>query len=182
MQANATLDRPSRRDAVLMRRTKARVVVLNAHGGVAYAEPAAIELLSRMLDVPEESLERLPAHLELAIAEAARTLRSGADATIEPVPNLLIRVMRLIGRSGDSVTALHVEQRTERQALSSASRSYKLTRRETDVLALIMQGKPTPEIARELYISDTTVLDYIKRLLQKTVSRSRTEMLAKIMH
>jgi DNA-binding NarL/FixJ family response regulator len=182
MQADATPEGPSlRRDAVTMRRTKARVILLNDRGEIAFAERAALELLARMLQVPMEELGRFPLPIERAINDAARSLELGFDITIEPVPNLLVRVIKLAGRSGDCVIALHVEHRTQRQALTSAARSYKLTKRETDVLALILQGKNTALIARELVISEATATDYSKRLLQKTFSKSRAEMLAKIL-
>jgi DNA-binding CsgD family transcriptional regulator len=179
---DATVDRTSpRHDAVMMRRTKARIILLNERSEIAFAEPAAIELLSRTLQISMEGQMRFPLPIQRAIEETARSLQSGLDALIEPVPNLLIRVVRLSGLSGNSVVALHVECRTQRQSLTSAARSYKLTRRETDVLALILQGKPTSQVARELSISDTTAADYVKKLLQKTFSKSRAEMLSKIL-
>ncbi len=182
MSADATLQTASeRQDAVSMRRAKAYIVLLDEQHGIAYAQTGAIELLSRMLRIPKEYMDRLPLPIELAIQEAVRALPVGDDTVIEPVPSLLFRVAKLAGRSKDTVIALqieHVQQR--REALPGAVKRYKLTAREAGVLTLIMRGRSSTEIAEELSIAETTVADYVKRLLRKTFSKNRAEMLAKV--
>ncbi len=181
MSVNATLDRaPDNFDAVSMRRAKAQIVLLNEQYGIAYAQTGAIELLSQMLRIPKEYMDRLPLPIELQIQEAVRTLAHGADAVLEPVPSLIIRVMKLMGRENDNVVALQIEQQHRRQSLPSAIKRFKLTSREGDVLALILRGKSSTEIGEEMCIAEATVSDYVKRLLRKTFSKNRAEMLAKI--
>ena len=181
MSADATLKRVSeRQDAVSSRRANSRVVLLDEQFGIAYAQAGAVELLSSMLRIPKEYMDRLPLPIELAIQDAVRNLAHEEDVVIEPVPSLIIRVTKLTGRSNDSIVALQVEQQHRRQLLAGATKRFKLTSREADVLTLILRGKSSTEIADEMCIVEATVTDYIKRLLRKTFSKNRAEMLAKI--
>lgn len=53
-----------------------------------------------------------------------------------------------------------------------------MTRRERDVLHLLMQGKSNKKIAQELNISDYTVRDHVSSLLRKLGARTRMELIA----
>ena len=50
-----------------------------------------------------------------------------------------------------------------------------LTAREQEVFRLIANGLSNPEIAQELYISDTTVKTHITHILQKLNLRDRVQ-------
>jgi NarL family two-component system response regulator LiaR len=50
-----------------------------------------------------------------------------------------------------------------------------LTRQESNILALVAQGKRNTEIAQELYLSIRTVESHIYRIFQKLKISSRTE-------
>jgi DNA-binding NarL/FixJ family response regulator len=50
-----------------------------------------------------------------------------------------------------------------------------LTRQESNVLALVAQGKRNAEIARELYLSVRTVESHLRNIFQKLEISSRTE-------
>jgi two-component system nitrate/nitrite response regulator NarP len=65
--------------------------------------------------------------------------------------------------------------------LASAARRFGLTKREREVLLLIMRGMHASDIAEQLSISQSTVSGYFKGLLRKTEARSRSEMVAKVL-
>ncbi len=53
-----------------------------------------------------------------------------------------------------------------------------LTRRESDVLQLLLLGKTNKQIALDLNISDYTVRDHVSALLRKRGVRTRMELIA----
>ena len=57
----------------------------------------------------------------------------------------------------------------------SAAQASPLTRRESDVLALIASGSSSPEVAERLNISKYTVEDHLKHVYQKLNISSRAE-------
>jgi DNA-binding CsgD family transcriptional regulator len=184
MSFNAALTRLSVHASLPLakRRSKPHVVLLDSDFRIAYAEPSAITLLSRLLAVPRELLNRLPMPVERSVREAIKTRQlssSHNDCVIMPVPSLAIRVTQVDGENGSFVTLL-VEEQLCRRYLSKAIDEFSLTRRETDVLMLILRGRNGVEIAHELCIAETTAADYTKSLLRKTNSKNRSEMLVKI--
>ena len=55
-----------------------------------------------------------------------------------------------------------------------------LTRRESDVLALLLEGLSNREMGEKLHLSPLTIRDYISRLLLKYQVRSRTELAIRV--
>ncbi len=53
---------------------------------------------------------------------------------------------------------------------------YKITKRETEVIELICQGKTNKEIADQLFISVETVKDHNYKIFQKTGIKNRTQL------
>ncbi|WP_338923559.1 LuxR C-terminal-related transcriptional regulator [Pseudomonas silesiensis] len=54
-----------------------------------------------------------------------------------------------------------------------------MTKREQEVLQLLLQGKTNKRIAISLGISDFTVRDHVSSILRKVGAKSRLELLAK---
>lgn len=54
-----------------------------------------------------------------------------------------------------------------------------LTDRESDVLALVVDGKTNKHIARSLELAEGTVKNYVSRILEKLNVRNRTELAAR---
>ena len=62
-------------------------------------------------------------------------------------------------------------------ALGLFSSKYGISKREQDVLALIVAGKGTSEMAQTLNISENTVKSHVRQLLRKTATRNRIFLL-----
>jgi DNA-binding CsgD family transcriptional regulator len=56
--------------------------------------------------------------------------------------------------------------------------TYGLSRREMDVLRHLYQGKANKAISDSLFISEFTVKDHLKKIMQKMNARSRSELLS----
>ena len=57
-----------------------------------------------------------------------------------------------------------------------AARAYGLTRREEDMLLLIVEGRTQPEIARALYVSRDTVKTHVRNLYRKMGVSGKAEL------
>ncbi len=94
---------------------------------------------------------------------------------------LLVRISLIESESRVS------EERPVPQAVSLDScyvrliESYGLTKREFDVLKLIVSGASTNSIAQSLFVSVSTVRTHIGNLFQKLNVHNRTELIAKLM-
>jgi DNA-binding CsgD family transcriptional regulator len=77
--------------------------------------------------------------------------------------------------------AVIVERARTRDPIGRAVQRFKLTRRQTEVLALLLDGASAGEIADQLTISEYTAQGYIKSLLAKTASRNRAAMVARVL-
>lgn len=93
----------------------------------------------------------------------------------------VVHCSRLIGSGGD-LYMLVVDAKRNIDALTLASAKFSLTRRETAVLELVLEGANARAIAEALQISEHTVHAYMKRLVAKTGARNRASMLAAILN
>ena len=85
-----------------------------------------------------------------------------------------------VGQQGDlqcEPLALFVESVSSRGSLSAAARRFGLTRREVDVLRLLVASQSSAEIAHQLCIARSTVADHVQSLFRKTKCTKRTELL-----
>ena len=169
-------------DAFLMRRFRSHIVLLDEQFGIAFAQNSAMEFLSRALNIPKEYLYRFPLPIELAIQDALETLAPGEQVAIEPAPALLFRISKLQSTQHECIVSMLVEPKVQRQCVTAtAVARFRLTSREADVLSLLLRGKCTIEIAEDMCIAEATAADHVKRLLRKTVSRNRAELVAKVL-
>jgi DNA-binding CsgD family transcriptional regulator len=67
------------------------------------------------------------------------------------------------------------------RTLEAAANRYALTRREEQILHAVLSGAPSQEIANRFSIRLATVEWHTKRLLMKTASSNRTEMVSRVL-
>lgn len=94
-----------------------------------------------------------------------RSWRRGERDELERVAELL----ELVDRYREAGAS--VESRCAR-----AAREHDLTRREEEVLALLLEGRTRSEIARELYVSGDTVKTHIRNLYRKMDVSGKDEL------
>jgi len=104
----------------------------------------------------------------------AGLLLGADDYVVKPFDpdELLARVQRLLVRS----TANHVPRISVPEA--GSARGFDLTRRESEVLELLMAGLSQAGIARRLVISPNTVATHIQRILIKLGVHTRAQAVA----
>ena len=98
---------------------------------------------------------------------------------------LLKIIKQIISETRDLSSALHIEIQIATKLPSEVYEiikkikkntkkfsSYKLTNREVEVLALIMEGFTNKEIANKLFVSAETIKSHRKNILRKTECRN----------
>ena len=117
-------------------------------------------------------------NLDEYVYEALRFGASGFVLKDDP-PEQLIAAVRTVA-AGDALLSPTVTRHVIRQFTRLNHRTppaavQTLTGRELEVFRLIARGLSNAEIARELFISDTTVKTHVTRLLQKLELRDRAQ-------
>ena len=107
-------------------------------------------------------------------------LRAGASGFLlkNASPEDLVEAVRIVAR-GDALLSPEVTRRViarfaEPAAPRPARRPPQLTDRECEVLVQLARGASNAEIARELYLGETTVKTHVSRVLTKLDLRDRT--------
>jgi DNA-binding NarL/FixJ family response regulator len=116
--------------------------------------------------------------LDEYVYEALRAGASGFVLKDDP-PEQLIAAIRTVA-AGDALLSPTITRRVIRQFTriprpTPPKEFEELTMREQEVFRLIANGLSNPEIAQELFISDTTVKTHVTRLLQKLDLRDRAQ-------
>jgi DNA-binding NarL/FixJ family response regulator len=117
---------------------------------------------------------------------AFAAIRAGAAAFLlkDARPEDLLDAIRTV-HAGDSVVAPSTTRRLldhfaatlpDPGAATADQRLTELTERELEVLTLVGRGLSNQELAAELYVAEATVKTHISRLLAKTGSRDRVQL------
>jgi DNA-binding CsgD family transcriptional regulator len=166
---------------VVSMRARMKLVIVNSAGGV-------------LLD----SIDPSEHELRLLLSDDRKTFRGDIAVTVRSLIDHCLakserhshiafldahRFVRVTRLDGDDVPLFAVSMEVFRAAdsLSRAARKYRLTPREIDVLAMVLEGASATETASALNIAETTVQGYHKRLLSKTQSRNRPAMVANVL-
>jgi DNA-binding CsgD family transcriptional regulator len=128
--------------------------------------------------------DRLPAALE----ETVRELIAGwlddpatqAAGVARPVPFLVVRTRPMSGPAGLFI-GVRIERFEVPNSLTGPAERFHISPRELQVLALVLDGAKLEEIAQKLHIASSTVQDHIKSMVDKTESRNRSELIARIL-
>lgn len=127
--------------------------------------------------------ERLPKVLEETVRELTAAWSSGpakATAAARPVSFLVVRTQPLAGPAGLFI-GVRIDRFQPPNSLTGAASRFRISAREVQVLALLLDGNHLDQIAGRLSITSSTVQDHIKSMLDKTGSRNRSELIARVL-
>jgi DNA-binding CsgD family transcriptional regulator len=128
--------------------------------------------------------ERLPSVLEETVRELIAGWQSDPATQVpgiaRPVPFLVVRTEPVEGPSGLFV-GVRIDRVQPAHSLSEPAARFHISTRELEVLALLLDGIKVEEIAEILTITASTVQDHIKSMIDKTESRNRSELIARVL-
>jgi len=70
---------------------------------------------------------------------------------------------------------------TRKINIKNAGQRYRLSKRETEVISLLVMGYKNKEIADKLYICVYTIEDHLKKIMKKMRVKNRTSVFAKLL-
>jgi DNA-binding CsgD family transcriptional regulator len=128
--------------------------------------------------------ERLPTVLE----DTVRELIAGWNADpgthlpgiARPVPFLVVRTQPVAGAAGLFI-GVRIERFRSAHSLAEPAARYRISPRELEVLGLLLDGATLKEIARTLNITSSTAQAHVKSMVDKTESRNRTGLIARVL-
>ena len=85
-----------------------------------------------------------------------------------------------LGDQPDSPVAIMVEAAGPPELAALIADAYGLTTRERAVTELVARGYSTMDIANRLHLSAYTVQDHLKAIFDKTGTRSRADLVARL--
>jgi DNA-binding NarL/FixJ family response regulator len=156
-------------DVVLMDVRMPKVSGIEATRSIADVVPTAKILMLTVSDEEEDLYEAIKAGAtgyllkEISIEEVAGAIRAvvtGQSLISPSMASKLLNEFNTLAKRADERTSVP---------------SPRLTDRELEVLKLVAQGMSNREIATELYISENTVKNHVRNILEKLHLHSRME-------
>jgi DNA-binding CsgD family transcriptional regulator len=115
------------------------------------------------------------------LGRAALERAAGSLAFYAISDETVLRIVPLSGERSGS-TAVFIERIKDRGSVVASAALRGLTRRETEVLGLLVRSLTGAEIAAQLSIAETTVADHVKNVMRKMECTRRSELIARVFH
>ncbi len=161
------------------------IMLLDSAEKVVMANDRALRLLRDMVGAESPSPTAgpaLPAVLAALLPELRARVRERLDTSTVALLTVDLCVRACLVDAGSGRHLLLVFERVERKdAVQHNLERYALTRRERDVVMLLLHGHPNRRIADQLFLTEYTVEDHMKRIFTKLAVKSRTALAAKIL-
>ncbi|WP_411347260.1 LuxR C-terminal-related transcriptional regulator [Paenibacillus sp. WLX2291] len=161
------------------------ILLLSSDLTILSSNRAASSWLEQLCQHENEETSHLPRPLHTA---ALQLLHQSAEA--EPFQErvqscipangryIAISVQLLYTMDNDQQLFIEMTQASPEQLFQLRCDMFSLTTREQELIAHVIKGRSTRQIADQLYISSFTVQDHLKSIFAKTNTSSRRELLA----
>lgn len=91
----------------------------------------------------------------------------------------VVRIVPLVGRLFGCV-AIFIDAFGHRGSVFEAAKRFGLTKRESEVLQLLLRAKTNADMARILDIAESTISDHVTSIMRKTNTSKRIELIGKV--
>ena len=160
------------------------VIVLDGDGRVVHSNMRAAEMLREVHGEPRAhgATLTLPLVLESLVPQLRDRLRDRNDTSTAALltVDLCVRACNLFGNGGAHLLLI-LERVQRRDAVAQNLERFSLSAREADVVMLILHGHSNRRIADQLFLTEYTIEDHLKRIFAKLGVKSRTALAAKIL-
>jgi DNA-binding CsgD family transcriptional regulator len=160
------------------------VLVLDAKNSVIIANARAAELMRDVVESRSQFEDdfTLPPVLVSLVPQLRARLRDRNDTSTAALltVDLCVRACHMAGPIGQRLL-LVLERVQRRDAVQQNLERFELSPRECDVVMLILHGHSNRRIADELFLTEYTIEDHLKRVFAKLGVKSRTALAAKIL-
>lgn len=175
---------------IVKRRLNPGILIFDMNNRLSYANEEASQILPSL---QEKTTRTKKAHIpEEIITICDQLKRNLVDTKMAGISCSIIethsgfscslRAFFLKGNVDDNPTHIMVliEQIAEKREadFEKANKNYHLSKREAEVLRMLCKGYANKGIAEKLFISEYTVKDHIKQIMEKMGVKSRSEIIA----
>jgi DNA-binding CsgD family transcriptional regulator len=161
------------------------VVLLAEDRSVVAITPAAERWLAEVGEADWPRKQALPNAVS-AVVGRLQALEQGKDGQLDLPPRvrlrtasghwLLLHASRLAGSPAQGQIAVIVEVARPAEVAPLIVQAYDLSKRQSELMQLVVRGLSTAEIAEAFHISSNTVQDHLKAIFEKVGVRSRREL------
>ncbi|HXW77550.1 MAG TPA: helix-turn-helix transcriptional regulator [Candidatus Eremiobacteraceae bacterium] len=161
------------------------ILVLDDADRVVHSNERAFDMLRDIGEGEpgeEQPAPALPRVLATLVPQLRARLRDRADTSTAALltVDLCVRACNMRSDNGKSLL-LVLERVHRRDAVRHNLEKFALSPRECDVVMLVLYGHSNRRIAAQLFLTEYTIEDHLKRVFAKLAVRSRTALAAKIL-
>ena len=128
--------------------------------------------------------DRLPEVLEEAVRGLIADWQADSDTQkagiARPVPFLVVRTQPMTGPAGLFI-GVRIDRFKPPKSLTGPAARFHISPRELQVLAMLLDGERLEDIGQKLHIATSTVQHHVRSMVDKTESRNRTELIARVL-